>query len=467
MAAQLYQTQSGRLFHAGVISIVTVGLPARGKTHITRALTRYLNWLGVKTRTFHLGDYRRQLVGPKSAEFFNPLNTETHEIRGQIAETAINAMIDWFGEGGQVGIYDASNTSRQRRAELFNQLDSLGIHVMFIESICDNQDIVESNIRSVKVSSPDYLDWDPEKAAADFRLRINNHKPFYETLDDNDKHLSYVKIINLQQMIMNNIRGYLETRIVYYLMNLHITSRTIYFVRDAECEDEHILSSSSHLSEAGHNYSHYVKEMIMRELENNINNGDRNKCLKIWTSTLNRSVETGYHFIEHEDECKSETSSVNGGTPTTLPASLTTTTMTTKSHSKHYVNTNIYLEPRKALVPIHYGEAEGLSLQELAIKYPEEVVKHKKDPYRHRYPRAESYLELAIRLEPTILELEREKDDVVIIAHESVLRCIYAYFFDIPEREIPFLKFPRNYIVAAVPTSYGSKEVKIPLPKFV
>ena len=40
--------------------ICMVGLPARGKTYISKKLTRYLNWIGVTTRVFNVGDYRRQ-----------------------------------------------------------------------------------------------------------------------------------------------------------------------------------------------------------------------------------------------------------------------------------------------------------------------------------------------------------------------------------------------------------------------
>ncbi len=63
MVAPLYTTASGLLFHAGKILVVAVGLPARGKTHISRALERYLRWTGVKTQVISLGDYRRKVVG--------------------------------------------------------------------------------------------------------------------------------------------------------------------------------------------------------------------------------------------------------------------------------------------------------------------------------------------------------------------------------------------------------------------
>lgn len=63
MVAPLYTTASGLLFHAGKILVVTVGLPARGKTHMSRALERYLRWMGVKTQVVSLGDYRRKILG--------------------------------------------------------------------------------------------------------------------------------------------------------------------------------------------------------------------------------------------------------------------------------------------------------------------------------------------------------------------------------------------------------------------
>lgn len=41
--------------------------------------------------------------------------------------------------------------------------------------------------------------------------------------------------------------------------------------------------------------------------------------------------------------------------------------------------------------------------------------------YSYRYPRGESYEDLVSRLEPLIMELERQ-DSVVVVAHQAVIR---------------------------------------------
>ena len=52
-------------------------------------------------------------------------------------------------------------------------------------------------------------------------------------------------------------------------------------------------------------------------------------------------------------------------------------------------------------------------------------------------------------MEPIILELEREKNDLLIIAHESVLRVLYGYLMACSIEDIPELNFPKNEIVEA------------------
>ena len=71
---------------------------------------------------------------------------------------------------------------------------------------------------------------------------------------------------------------------------------------------------------------------------------------------------------------------------------------------------------------------------------------------------------MAVRLEPIILELEREQDDLLIIAHESVLRVLYGYLMACNATDIPGLSFPRNEIVEIIPASYNNEATRILIP---
>src|SRR5580765_2591006 len=93
------------------LALVMVGLPARGKTFVARKLQRYLSWLGHRTLWVNVGDYRRARAGAKqAADYFAPDNASTREERASFAVAALDDLLDWFKKGGEVGIYDATNT---------------------------------------------------------------------------------------------------------------------------------------------------------------------------------------------------------------------------------------------------------------------------------------------------------------------------------------------------------------------
>jgi hypothetical protein len=60
-----------------------------------------------------------------------------------------------------------------------------------------------------------------------------------------------------------------------------------------------------------------------------------------------------------------------------------------------------------------------------------------------------------VRLEPILIELEREQEDLFIIGHASVIRCLLAYLIGLPASEIPAIEIARGDLLEVVPASYG------------
>ncbi len=269
------------------LALVMVGLPARGKTHMARRVERYLRWLGYKTRVFNVGNYRRERLGSHQPhEFFDPDNAEGRAARREVAMAALEDMLGWFAAGGEVGIYDATNTTRSRRSLLADRMRAHGLSVVFVESVCEDESVIESNIRQTKLHMPDYAGTDPDAAVADFRARIAHYERAYEQVGEDEG--SFVRLIDLGRLLVaHEIHGYLPSRLVYFLMNLHVTPRSIWLVRHGEStfNVEDRVGGDPGLSERG--------EELARSLAAQVRSlGLDRQGLRVWTSTLRRTKET-------------------------------------------------------------------------------------------------------------------------------------------------------------------------------
>lgn len=60
------------------------------------------------------------------------------------------------------------------------------------------------------------------------------HRPLAFSLE---RDLSYIKIMDVgQSYVVNRVADHIQSRIVYYLMNIHVTPRSIYLCRHGESE---------------------------------------------------------------------------------------------------------------------------------------------------------------------------------------------------------------------------------------
>ncbi|XP_034140704.1 6-phosphofructo-2-kinase/fructose-2,6-bisphosphatase 1 [Drosophila guanche] len=398
--------------------IAMVGLPARGKTFISKKLARYLNWIGIATRVFNLGEYRRHATTAyKSHEFFRADNEEAMAIRNRCANQALHDSCEWLLSGqGSIAVFDATNSTRDRRQLIYNiVVKQHGFRLFFVESICDDPQIIEQNILEVKVSSPDYLNMNTELVVRDFLQRIEHYEERYQPIDEvTESHLSFMKVYNAgKKVVVYNNEGHVESRIVYYLMNIHITPRTIYLTRHGESEHNlsGLIGGDSNLSARGHQYGRALSSFISQQHIDG---------LRVWTSWMKRAIQT-------------------------------------------VANVKAPQERWKALNEIDAGHCEEMTYEQIKERFPEEFKARDVNKFAYRYPRGESYEDLVARLEPVIMELERQ-GNVLVVSHQAVLRCLFAYFLDKSADELPYLYVPLHTVIKLTPVAYGCKVEHIKLP---
>ncbi|KAH7133204.1 6-phosphofructo-2-kinase-domain-containing protein [Dactylonectria estremocensis] len=483
---------------AAKLVIVMVGLPARGKSYITKKLQRYLSWQQHDSRIFNVGNRRRVAAGRKvpvhpnllpepchldppvhaasillnglpapnlttppdedepdaldlndaeakekdeidqSAQFFDPKNATAAAMREQVAMETLDELLDYLlVSGGAVGILDATNSTIKRRQNIVNRIrerePKLGI--LFIESICRDPQVLEANMR-LKLAGPDYRDKDPQQSLEDFKKRVAAYESAYVPLGDYEEHhdMQYIQMIDVgRKLVQYRLKGFLSNGISHYLASFNLAPRQIWITRHGQSVDNELgkLGGDSSLTEVGHYYgqalhrfiTHKRKQWLMEQTskkaqasfppvpgdntppypEMNRDWDSKNFC--IWTSMLQRSVDTAEYFEADDD----------------------------------------------------YDVKNWEMLNELNAGQFEEYQKRAKDKLNYIYPGVggEGYLQVISRLRDMVREVERIEDHVMIIGHRSVCRVLMAYFMDLSLADITDMDVPLGMLYAIEPKPYG------------
>ena len=180
------------------------GLPARGKTHISRRVARYLDFFHAQpVKLFDVASYRRRTCGAlKDAAWFDNSNAEAVALRDMVNRMALEDMAAFLEEHhngvGKLGhkmisrnisitkqielftlysaILDSTNPTFARRKRIIERIQHTGAKVLFIEVSCDNEEFLTEIYQTTAATSPDYAGIDPIDAAKDYRARIANYK---------------------------------------------------------------------------------------------------------------------------------------------------------------------------------------------------------------------------------------------------------------------------------------------------
>jgi 6-phosphofructo-2-kinase len=426
--------------------VVMIGLPARGKSYLSNKMVRYLNWLQLNSKIFNVGATRRmkcknggQNVGPyqeplpdQDASFFSADNKESVQLREQWARETLDCLLDSLIDGdGCVGVFDATNTTVARRKMVFDRVKQRSggkIKVLFLESICNDHQLIEKNIL-LKLKGPDYKDMPPTLAKEDFEKRLANYEKVYETISPEEEanpDFQYIKMIDVGRKVIScNIDGFIASQIVYYFLNFNLNDRLIFVTRHGESTDntKGRIGGDAPLTERGRKYAIALERFVSeKKHEFDLKHGkdEQQRKVAVITSALKRAIETAAPFND--------------------------------------AGSDIYeCKQLRLLNELGSGNFDGMTYAEIARLHPAEFEDRIEHKLTYRYPGigGESYLDVIGRLKPVINEIERSKSHLAIISHRVVCRIIMAYFLNLEKDSIGDLDVPLHCVYTFEPKPFG------------
>ncbi|DBA02923.1 TPA: hypothetical protein N0F65_005950 [Lagenidium giganteum] len=356
-------------------------------------------------------------------------------MREQLAADVLTSALTWLAEGGEVAIFDATNTTRDRRDRVIQRCHDFNpaVQVIFVESVCNDAKVLECNFMQKVTNSPDYKDMSLEEAMADLRKRIEKYESVYETIENDE--LSYIKLINMQsKVICNRIFGNMAHLLVPFLMSIHVIDRPIYLCRPAHFEKEvDSLSASlrdlssigdatnlvAKISEHGGKFAHALRELMLKETAGSPDAAHLTN-LRVYTCTLPRALQT-------------------------------------------IAALGVNYRPMSALNNMDSGVYANMPLSEVRTQLTAEWSEFSRDPLNYRVHGGESLGDVIRRLASFVVELERQRTPTLVVSHLLNLQVLYGYLLGRTLKQCFETSIPLHVVVKLTPTQYGWSEERFDL----
>ncbi len=375
-----------------------MGLPARGKSTLTRRIEAGLTELGLRVSIFNNGDLRRRLLGIESAapNFFAPNNHEARAQRRKIALLNMEHAREWLSAHGDIAIIDATHSTFEQRELVRNTMH--GYPVVFLECVNNDQVLLNISMRK-KTLLPEFGSLTPEQALESFRQRVEHYSSVYEPLT-HEEETCWIRIDTFDNKVLDE-KAY--DGLPYYSAIRDMLAApwvaNLYLARHGETEFnvENRIGGNPVLTKKGLEQS--------SRLANHFKDIDINH---IFSSDLLRTRLTSQAVLN------------------------------IKPHAKYM--------PMPEFNEIHAGVCEGMSYNEVRKTMPQEYQARSNNKFYYKYPNGDSYADLRERV---VIGLRRalflsSGDNLMIIGHQATNRIILSLLLYRRDDDVPYIFIPQN-----------------------
>ncbi|KAL3915870.1 MAG: hypothetical protein SGILL_005442 [Bacillariaceae sp.] len=489
--------------------------PEFWKSFVARKLVSFLEWYGCECKIFNVGKYRRkayaelqsvrssdaddddEAAGACDADFFDANNKQASALREQAAAFALRDMLKWIDneesedsdsdersahsystinadEHDRVAIFDATNSTDKRRRWVLEQCTNPSNRpgkptgVVFVESICDDEELLNENFRFKISNSPDYAGMNEEEAMTDLRNRVKKYEDQYETITDDS--LSYIKIFNLStKLLVNHIYGRMSKVIVPALMAWNIGSRPVFLCRPGQTlsdlttdRDDFVTAVNAKVSEQYKDMSSHSRKRLFRG--DTLGPGGKKFSDALYDFVFEECMDFALKRASIADMgstgtsisgLASATDNFVGSNDAPFTIKIFSSTMPRASETVRWDEFDFPVTELSTLNPLDKGDFVGKELDEIRTTNPSWYSRLEKKPFTTRFPGGESYKDLIRRLESVVVDLEQQVIPTLVVSHVSVLQMLIAYFRRSPVEEAMQIEVPLHSVIKFSPARGG------------